>query len=210
MGAKISKPCSSLKSLLNLFKLFLKFLLGVPHKSTVLWFWNFEFPDFCFVNIWDPMGAKISKRYSSRKSLLYLFKLFIRLFFFSDPHKSTVMDSWNFEFKIFHIFFFFFINMGLYGSQTFKMLLLSQITLESFQTFSWIFPVFLTKVLFCIFEILSFRLLVLFDYVSRADEIENSRSSVVRVGVMSDPIEQIPFKFHLWLPLGHTSKHFFF
>ncbi len=36
MAAKISKCYSSLKSLLNLFNLFLNFLLSRPHKSTVL------------------------------------------------------------------------------------------------------------------------------------------------------------------------------
>ncbi len=36
MGAKTSKRYSSLKSLLNLFKFFLNFLLSGPHKSTVL------------------------------------------------------------------------------------------------------------------------------------------------------------------------------
>ncbi len=36
MGAKISKSYSSLKSLLNRFKLFLNFLLSGPLKGTVL------------------------------------------------------------------------------------------------------------------------------------------------------------------------------
>ncbi len=35
MGAKTPKRYSSLKSLLNPFKLFLNFLLSGPHKSTV-------------------------------------------------------------------------------------------------------------------------------------------------------------------------------
>ncbi len=43
MGAKTSKRYSSIKSLLNLFKLFMNFLLSGPHKSTVLIFINFEF-----------------------------------------------------------------------------------------------------------------------------------------------------------------------
>ncbi len=38
MGAKTSKRYSSLKSLLNPFKLFLKFRLNGPHNSTVLYF----------------------------------------------------------------------------------------------------------------------------------------------------------------------------
>ncbi len=45
MGAKTSKHYS-LKPLLNLFKLFMHFLFSVLHKSTVLNFWNFEFPIF--------------------------------------------------------------------------------------------------------------------------------------------------------------------
>ncbi len=62
-------------------------------------------------------------------------------------------------------------------------------------------------------EILEFKIaffLALFDYVSRAHEIEMCPSSVVRrplsvirVAIISEPIEQIPFKFQLWLPLGH-------
>ncbi len=44
MEAKILKRYSFLKSLLNLFKLFLKFLLSCPHKSIFfLNFWNFEY-----------------------------------------------------------------------------------------------------------------------------------------------------------------------
>ncbi len=46
MGAKTLKFYSSLKSLLNRFKLFLNFLLSGPHKSTVLDFWHFKFPMF--------------------------------------------------------------------------------------------------------------------------------------------------------------------
>ncbi len=50
---------NSLKSLLNLFKLFLKFILSGPHKNTVLDFSNFEFFDFSgfffsFSLTWDP------------------------------------------------------------------------------------------------------------------------------------------------------------
>ncbi len=41
MGTNISKRYSSLKSLLNFFKLLLNFLLSGPHKSTLLDFWNF-------------------------------------------------------------------------------------------------------------------------------------------------------------------------
>ncbi len=43
MGAKISKRYSSLKFLLNRFKIFLNFLLSGPHKVLFVDFWNFEF-----------------------------------------------------------------------------------------------------------------------------------------------------------------------
>ncbi len=48
---------------------------------------------FVFVNMgpYLPMGAKTSKRYSSLKSLLGPFKLFLK-FLLSGPHKSTVLD----------------------------------------------------------------------------------------------------------------------
>ncbi len=54
------------------------------------------------------------------------------------------------------------------------------------------------------------QFLALLDYVSRAHEIKICPSSVVRrplsvirVAIISEPtcIEQIPFKFQLWLPL---------
>ncbi len=110
MGAKPSKRYSSLKKLLNLFKLLLNFLLSGAHKSTVLDFWNFEFrifhEFFSFLLTWDSMGAKTSKRYSSLKSLLNLFKLFLN-FLLSGPRKSTVLDFWNIEFPIFNEFFTF-------------------------------------------------------------------------------------------------------
>ncbi len=50
-GANISKRYSSFKSLSNLFKPCLNFLLRGPQNGTVLDFWNFEltfFRDFCF------------------------------------------------------------------------------------------------------------------------------------------------------------------
>ncbi len=45
---------------------------------------------FVFVNL-GPMGAKTSKRYSSLKSLLNPFKLFLK-FLLSGPDKSSVLD----------------------------------------------------------------------------------------------------------------------
>ncbi len=44
---------------------------------------------FSFSLPWDPMGAKISKRYSSYKSQPKAFKLFLN-FFPNDPYKTTV------------------------------------------------------------------------------------------------------------------------
>ena len=125
MGAKTSKRYSFLKSHLNPFKLgfFFKFLLSGPHKSTVLNFWNFHFLIFLgfsflflffFSLTWAPMGAKISKRYSSLKSLLNLFNLFLN--FLRPLQKSTVfLDIWNFEFPIFSDFFFFNFTIVPYG-----------------------------------------------------------------------------------------------
>ncbi len=92
------------------------------------------------------MGAKTSKRYSSLKSLLNIYKLFLN-FLLSGIHKSTVLDFWNVEFMIFHDFFR--VTMGSYGSQNVKTLLLPQIMFDFFPKFSWIFfLVVLTKVLF--------------------------------------------------------------
>ncbi len=54
--------------------------------------------------------------------------------------------------------------------------------------------------LFCFMPGLSV-FLALLDYASRAHEIEICPSSVC-VAIISEPIEQIPFKFQLWLPLG--------
>ncbi len=108
MGTKTSKRYSSLKSLLNPIKLFLNFLLSSPHKIPFLDFWNFEFlifqDFFSFSLTWDPIGAQTSKRYSSLKSLLNHFNLFLN-FLLSGSHKSTVLDFWNFEFLIFKNFF---------------------------------------------------------------------------------------------------------
>ncbi len=47
------------------------------------------------------MGAKISKRYSSLKSVLNPFNVFLN-FLLSGPHKSSVLNFWNFEFTIFN------------------------------------------------------------------------------------------------------------
>ena len=56
-------------------------------KKKIFWI----FYKYCAFSLtWDPMGAKRSKRYSSLKSLLNLFKLFLN-FLLISPHKSTVL-----------------------------------------------------------------------------------------------------------------------
>ncbi len=65
--------------------------------------WNFN-QLYSFSLTWDPMGAKISKRYSSLKSVLNHFKLFLN-FLLSGPHKSAILNFWNFEFPVFNDFF---------------------------------------------------------------------------------------------------------
>ena len=97
MRAKISKHYS-LKSLLTLFKLFLKFLLSCPYKSTVLDFWNFEFMIFqdlffVFVNM-GPYGSKNFKMLLLPQFTFESFKLFLK-FLLSFPHKSYCF--WIFE-----------------------------------------------------------------------------------------------------------------
>ncbi len=83
--------------------------------------------------------------------------------------------------EILMIVFFLFLNIGPYGSQNVKTLPLPQIAVESFQTFFWIFfLVVVTKVLFSIFEMLSFRFLTICLALLRAHEIEICPSSVVR------------------------------
>ncbi len=146
MGVKTLKRYSSLKYLLNPFKLFLKFLLSGPHKSTVLDFWNFEFlifQKFCSFSLtWDPMGAKTSKRYSSLKSLSNLFNLF-RNFLLSCCHKGTVLDFWNFKFPIFNKFLNF--TIALYGETKKPQLSGKRATVErNWVTFGpqwWVFSV---------------------------------------------------------------------
>ena len=92
MGAKTSKGYSSLKSFLNHFKLFLKFLLSGCHKSTLWDFYNLGFLSFhdffSFSLTWQNF-----KRYSSLISFLNPIKLFLK-FLLSGPHKSAVLDFW--------------------------------------------------------------------------------------------------------------------
>ena len=56
----------------------------------------------------------------------------------SGPYAQTLLEILKKKciFLFFHDFFSIFINMGRSGSKNFKMLLILQITFESFQTFS--------------------------------------------------------------------------
>ncbi len=89
------------------------------------------FHDFCSFSLaWDPMGAKISKRYSSLKSLLNLFKTISGFYSqrFSQIYCFEIVNIWSFT-------ILFRANIGPYGNQNFKTLLLQQITFVFFQSF---------------------------------------------------------------------------
>ncbi len=99
---------------------------------------------FLFANIfsfsisWDPMSAKISKRYSCYKSQQKVFKLVLN-FLPNSPHKNTfgIFEiCWKLKFSQILIVF---VNMGPHGRENFKTLLLLQITAKSFKLL-WIFP----------------------------------------------------------------------
>ncbi len=93
MGVQISKCYSSLKSLLNPIKPFLNFLLSGPYKMYCFGFLKFLIRDFSgfffhfasYGTLWEP---KTSKHYSSLKSLLNHFNLFLNVLL-SGSHKST-------------------------------------------------------------------------------------------------------------------------
>ncbi len=60
---------------------------------------------FSFSLTWDPMGAKISKRYSSYKSQPKAFKLFLN-FLPNGPHKTTFGIFEILKIEILMVFFF--------------------------------------------------------------------------------------------------------
>ncbi len=94
------------------------------------------------------------------------------------------LKFWKLKFQY---FFFVFFNMGPYGSQNFKMLLFSQITLESFKLFLNFVSVVRTKLLVCIFEVLSFdisRFFIRFNmspYGSQSSKRYSSHKSLVNL-----------------------------
>ena len=81
-----------------------------------------------------PNGSENFKRYSSYKSQLKAFKLFLK-FLPNGPHKNLFGIFEILKIEILMICFDF-LKMGPYGRENFKMLLLLQIGAESFQTFS--------------------------------------------------------------------------
>ena len=88
---------------------------------------------YVFVNM-GPYWSKNFKTLLLPQIVLNLFELFLN-FLLSGPNKSTILDFLKFRFTIFHDFCFVFINMRQYGSKifkNFKMLLLPQITFETF------------------------------------------------------------------------------
>ena len=80
------------------------------------------------------MGATISKRYSSYKSLQKVFEVLLN-FLLNSPQKVLF---WIFEILSlrFLTIFFDFVNMGPYGSKLYKTLLLPQITTKYYETSS--------------------------------------------------------------------------
>ncbi len=117
------------------------------------WLLNFLQIFFVFVN-------KTSKRYSSLNHF-WIISNFFWIFFWVVIHKSAVLDFWNFEFLMFHDFFFA-LTWDPMGAKSWKCYSYHK-SLLNFSKFFWIFFwVILTKVLFWIFVILTLRFLVIF------------------------------------------------
>ncbi len=108
-----------------------EFLPNGHHKTTVGIFkiLKIEILMNSFSLTWDPMGAKISKRYSSYKSQPKAFKLFLN-FLLNGPHKTAFGIFKILKIEILMIFFVF-LDMGPYGNQNFfKTLLVPQISYQ--------------------------------------------------------------------------------
>ncbi len=80
-------------------------------KSTEIWVNSHTVPCYAYINefysfslTWDPMGAKISKCYSSYKSQSNVLKLLLNIPP-NGPHKSTVFEFWNVDLLIFNDLF---------------------------------------------------------------------------------------------------------
>ncbi len=138
---------SELIGLLDFFQFFLK---------KIVFFYEY----FSFSLTWDPMGANISKptplTNCGRK-------------FSNFPEISSQWSSQNdgvfeiLKIEILMIFLFFFVNMGPFGSESFKTLLL-QIPAEVFKPFLKFLPHGPHKNTFGIFEILKIEILIIFFF----------------------------------------------
>ncbi len=85
----------------------------------------------------ELMESQFVRRPSVRPSVSQLFLNLMHGFLsnFSCGFLWAIRSDIIFEFLKKKIFFFFFVNMGPYGSENFKTLLLLQIAAETFQTF---------------------------------------------------------------------------
>ncbi len=121
-----------------------------PYRQTF-----FEFFPFCVNHVnMGPYGSQNFKRLLLPQITFESFQTFSE---FSWPDKSTVLEFWNFDILIFQDFFFVLFNMWPYGSQKFQNATPPSNHFWMFSNFFWIFcSVVLTKVPFCIFEILRF------------------------------------------------------
>ena len=116
-------------------------------SSRLPWGWNWVEVDtfeknniFCFF-LWIfqfldniiPSGSKNFKMLLLPQITFESFQTFFKKILPSGPHKSTILDFWNFGVYDFSRFFFFvFVNTGPYGSKNSQTLLLPQITFELF------------------------------------------------------------------------------
>ncbi len=131
---------------------------------------------FIFVNM-GPYGSQ------NFKTLLLPQISFESFQFFSEISSQWSWQKYCFGFLKFWVFdfsgiLFVFINMGPYGSQNFKTLLLLQITFESFHPFPEFSSQLSSQVLFWIFEILSFRFLMNF-WISTLHPMGKPKTSII-------------------------------
>ncbi len=122
------------------FKFWLLLPLGqTPRHIFFVFFFFYE--HFSFSLTWDPMGAKISKCYSSYKLQPKVFKLFLT-FLPNGSRKTTRLEFLKFwKFNEFYSFSLTYDSMGVKISND-----TPANHSQKFSNFSWIFlPMFLTK-----------------------------------------------------------------
>ena len=107
-GSQTSKRYSSLKSLLNLLKLFLNFLPNGYHRRTVLDFWNFEFMIFHI-----SFFVFVSMARCGRKKIKTLLLAQITFRFF--PNFSWISSLWSAQKNCFGIM----LKFGIYDLKQF-------------------------------------------------------------------------------------------